>query len=95
MGMPKGRTGNPGGRPKLKPWTEALALVANEEEYGQKLLRKLARKTFDLAFEGDVAAIKEIGNRLEGTPMQAVQISGDEDAPLQIIKRVVVDPKAE
>lgn len=93
--MPKGVSGNPGGRPKQKPWTEALKLVANDSVEGKKHLRRLAEKTFALALEGDIQAIKEIGNRLEGTPMQAVQISGDEDAPLQVIKRVVVDPKAE
>jgi len=46
------------------------------------------------ALEGDIAAIKEIGDRLEGKPAQV--ISGDADNPLTVInkiERVIVNPK--
>jgi hypothetical protein len=47
-----------------------------------KSLRGLARKLLDAASGGDntLAAIKEVADRLDGKPAQAV-IGGDEDDP--------------
>lgn len=44
-----------------------------------KALRLLARRLVDEALEGDIAAIKEIGDRLDGKPTTI--IAGDDDAP--------------
>lgn len=84
MATPKGVSGNPGGRPKSKPWTEALRLCANDTDAtGKKRLRTLAERTFEAAMEGDMQAVKEIGNRLEGTPIQSVEMeTGDNLAAL-------------
>jgi hypothetical protein len=45
------------------------------------------------AMEGDIAAIKEIADRVDGKVPQ--QMQGDPDAPLVVgrIERVIVDPK--
>ena len=53
-----------------KPWSAAVrrALLAND---GQKL-RALAEKLVEKALEGDIPAIKEIGDRMEGKPAQAI-----------------------
>ena len=74
----------PSGRPKSKPWTDALRIVANEEYEAYSgaeqmtKLRALARQTFAMAMKGDINAIKEFGNRLEGTPTQSVEVeTGD------------------
>lgn len=76
---------------KNRPWAEAVnrALLAND---GQKL-RALADKLIDRALEGDVSALKEIGDRVDGKPAQ--MLIGDADNPLvfQEVVRAIVDPK--
>ena len=68
---------------KNRPWAEALnrALLAEDG----KALRALADKIVEKALEGDVPALREIGDRLDGKPAQQVQLSGDADAPLKIV----------
>lgn len=77
---------------KNKLWEESLrrALLAED---GKKL-RSLADKLIERAEQGDVTALKEIGDRLDGKPTQI--IAGDPDAPLglEVIERRIVDPKA-
>lgn len=72
MAWKKGETGNPGGRKKLSPWAKALEIVANEScvvgGVEMKNLRALAKSTFRMAIDGDAAARKEIGDRLDGRP---------------------------
>lgn len=60
---------------KNKVWYEALnrALLAND---GQKL-RALADKLIEEAEKGDVQALKEIGDRIDGKPSQPIEHSGD------------------
>lgn len=67
----------PGGAPegnknaiKNRPWAEAInrALLAED---GKKL-RALADKIIDKALEGDVSALKEIGDRVDGKAAQAI-----------------------
>jgi hypothetical protein len=77
---------------KNKLWAETLnrALLAED---GKKL-RELAEKLIDRALEGDVTALKEIGDRIDGKPAQMIQ--GDPDNPLGFAEIAVriVDPKA-
>lgn len=44
--------------------------------------------------EGDLAAMKEINDRLDGRAAQSLTISGDEDNPITIrkVERVIVKP---
>lgn len=76
----KGRSG-----PKQeKPFRDALLLAVKEataDEDKQKL-RKLAEKLVEKAIEGDVTAIKEVADRLDGKAAQSMTLSGDEEAPL-------------
>lgn len=55
---------------KNRPWAEAInrALLAED---GKKL-RALADKIIDKALEGDVSALKEIGDRVDGKAAQAI-----------------------
>ena len=73
MTWKKGQSGNPNGL-KPTPWAEALKIVAQEpvDLDGRKRLRLLAEKVFEMAMDGDMQAIQEIGNRLDGKPVQAV-----------------------
>jgi ribosomal protein L17 len=68
---------------KNRPWAEVInrALIQGD---GQRL-RTIAEKLLTLAENGDIQALKEVGDRLDGKPAQQVQLSGDADAPLKII----------
>jgi len=79
-----GRSGTNKG--KDKPWADALRLAAfREDEEGKRRLLKIAEQCVLAAENGDMPAIKEIGDRLDGKPAQAI-IGGDEDDPPVAIK---------
>lgn len=66
---------------KAKPWADAIRrAIARREQTGNGAdLNKLAETLLDKAADGDMTAIKELGDRLDGKPPQAV--GGDPDAP--------------
>ena len=68
---------------KNRPWAEVInrALIQGD---GQRL-RSIAEKLLTLAENGDIQALKEVGDRLDGKPAQQVQLSGDADEPLRIV----------
>lgn len=47
-----------------------------------KKLAMLARKLVEKALGGDIAALKEIGDRLDGKPAQAVELGGKDGKDL-------------
>lgn len=56
---------------KDKPWADALRLAVNrEDEDGRRRLAKIAEQCAAAAEAGDMQAIKEIGDRLDGKPAQ-------------------------
>ncbi len=74
------KTPSKGGKPD-KLMRDALILELNREAQdadGQmtKRLRHIARKLVDKAAEGDVAAIKEVNDRVDGKAHQSVEMSG-------------------
>lgn len=83
MTFEPGKSGNPGGRPKTKPFMEALMIESLAAERGEDCwakpgsLRWNARKLLEL---GDVPAIREIADRLDGKVPQGI-IGGDENDP--------------
>ena len=85
-GAPKG---NQNGR-RAKVWSQAInnAFKKRSPTEAMEELQKVANKLIDMALEGDLGAIKEIGDRLEGKPAQTIQ--GDSDNPLVTrIERVI------
>jgi len=82
-----GQSGNPSGRSKDKIWTDALrrAMLRKASGEDKQAIEKLADKCLELAMGGDVSALKEIGNRLDGMPVQSQEIDLRTD-PL-VIKR--------
>lgn len=67
-----------GGRPpKEKSFANMLniALTAKGES-GQTKLREVAEKLVSKAIEGEGWAIKEVADRVDGKPMQQVELSG-------------------
>lgn len=82
---PRGVSGNPGGRPKLNPLTEELERLLEQEVpngNGQTWAFRIAKALVVKAAKGDVRAINEIGNRLEGKPLQAIEMDVDATSTL-------------
>lgn len=77
MAWEKGETGNPGGRPKERPFLDALRLALNEEDgvTKKKRLRRIAEKLVEAAEQGEAWAIKEVMDRVDGKPAQTADIS--------------------
>jgi len=92
----------PAGSPnKDKPFRDALRMELAEIGDDHKALRRIARNLIKLAggesemLDGGLGAIKEIADRLDGKPAQAIE--NGEDGALEILHRietVIVDPKA-
>lgn len=75
---------------RAKVWTAAInrALERRSAASRTEAIDALAERLLALCDEGDLAALQELGNRLEGKTPQAI-IGGDEDDPaVQVITRV-------
>jgi len=79
-----GTIGNKNGK-RAKEWRDALnyALSHYENSSIQKngALRAIAKELITKALDGDMQAIKEMGDRIDGKPAQA--IIGEDGGPLQ------------
>lgn len=90
---------NPRGQQRDKPFRDALRMEAKLAEDGTETpapkgsLRWIARQLLNRAGE-ETAAAREVGDRLDGKPAQAI-IGGDEDEnPVKMlhkIERVIVN----
>lgn len=64
-----------------KLWTDALRMAVHREEIDEGKKRKrlsiIADKLCRAAMDGDVSAIKEIGDRLDGKPRQQIEHEGE------------------
>jgi hypothetical protein len=79
---------------KAKRWSQAIdrALNLRCKGDGIKALDKLAERLLIACDEGDMTALKELGDRIEGKPAQGIILSGDSENPvLARIERVIVD----
>jgi hypothetical protein len=73
----KGESGNSAGRPRLTKLTDALREQVSGELPGapeRTIAEAIARKLTKLALGGDIAAIKEVFDRCEGRPKQAIDL---------------------
>lgn len=93
MAFTKGTSGNPSGRVKTKEFTDMLRLAVLEihPETKLKKLRVIANKLADLACEGDVAAIREIGDRLDGKSIASVDITTRHADPRDVPDSELID----
>lgn len=77
----KGADANPNGRPK-REWTWTGLIEDQLEKLGpdnKAVKEAVASVLVAKALEGDIVAIKEIGNRVEGMPKQAIEQTGSID----------------
>src|SRR5262245_53590899 len=81
---------------KPKPFRDALRLELAAAGEDHKKLREIASKLIAAAASGDLHAIKEIADRTDGKPAQAIVGGDDEDNPVRHIhevRRIIVDPR--
>lgn len=91
--------GRPRGAWKEKAWRDALriAVLRPADEKNPKPKTKLDELAFVLiesAKSGDISALKEVGDRLDGKPAQAVVGGDEDDNPIRMIaeiRRTIVD----
>lgn len=84
---------NAGGRKPLsdKIWRDAIMRAVHREmKTGEKTkrLEALANKLVDKAINGDVSALKEIGDRLDGRPAQSMDGNLKVTGTINIISHV-------
>jgi len=72
MAAPKGNTNS---NKNNRLWTDTIRRVAIQGN-GERL-RKMAEALFDKAEEGDINAIREIGDRLDGKAAQTIIGAGE------------------
>ena len=77
-----GQSGNPGGRPKRKPITEAYERLIGNPEAAQEVAEAL----FDMIKsrgKNAVAAAKEVTDRLEGGVASSLAVTGADGGPVR------------
>lgn len=79
---------------KAKVWHAAIvrALASRDASRvdGKKEIDALAETLLNLVAAGDLAALKEFGDRLDGKPAQSLTVGGDEANPLRTINEVLL-----
>lgn len=73
-------------------WAEALLRACEEEDpvTRKRFLDAIADKLREKAVAGDIAAIKEVGDRIDGKATQALEHSGPGGAPLPTTVEVLL-----
>ena len=74
--------GNKNSTSEKRIWSKIVRKLAVQEDYAK--LHKVANALFEKASDGDVGAIKELGDRLDGKSMQENMVTGDSDNPITI-----------
>ena len=88
MGAPKGNTNSATGKDGRRALELALEHYPEVPEViGRiKTLILMWKPIIEKAFEeGDLAAMKEINDRLDGRPAQSVTLAGDSENPLSMV----------
>ena len=82
-----GTIGNKNSSKDNRVWGKVVRKLAVQEDY--KRIHKVAEALFRKAEDGDISAIKELGDRIDGRAQQT--ISGDSDAPITVIVKTGID----
>lgn len=83
--LPGGKNGNKSFA-NHKRWQQALTKALADEGGGDadKGLLVIAKQCVAAAKGGDMRAMREIGDRFDGKPAQAVELSGPDGGPMEI-----------
>jgi len=94
--FPKGKSGNPKGRPKLPDISEALAKILADEKDGTSALEATLMALRAKAVKGDIRAAEALLDRAFGKPRQSVDhtTGGDKLVP-NTIKVELIAPSAD
>lgn len=77
-------TGNTNSSKNNRLWADTIRRACIQAD-GAKL-RAIADKLIEKAAEGDIQAIKELGDRLDGKATQALEHSGEVGLQVQIVR---------
>lgn len=69
---------NPRGQQRDKPYRDALRMELAAAGDNMKELREIARAHIDAAKSGDMGAIKELADRMDGKPAQEQTVTIDD-----------------
>jgi len=84
---------NPRGQQRDKIYREALRMELAAAGEDMKKLREIARTHIEKAAAGDMQAIKELADRLDGRPAQILEHSGPDSNPIEkIVNEIVYMP---
>ena len=75
-----GQSGNPSGRPHKTPFAALLRIVEKKianDPGGRVLLDGIAQQLVAKASKGDLASIRELADRIEGTPPRSITLGGE------------------
>lgn len=76
------------GRKGEKIWADAVRRAVSRRMEGEEgkpqKIERLADQLVDLGLSGDTTALKEIGDRLDGKPTQATEMSGPDGGDIPI-----------
>jgi len=76
---------------KAKVWHAAIMRALERRKPADERIQaidELADKLLDLVAAGDLPALKEFGDRLDGKPAQAIIGGGDDDPPIRTVSRI-------
>src|SRR4029453_16916658 len=80
----------PRGQQRDKPYREALRMELAAAGEDMKKLREIARVHIARCEAGDMQAIKELADRLDGRPAQIIEHSGPDSNPItKIVSEIV------
>lgn len=93
--MPARKEPSKGSKPD-KLMRDAIMVALHREAEGAdgkktKKLNIIATKLVDAAASGDIQAIKEIADRVDGKPAQALQHTGDPENPIETKLTIKLD----
>ena len=77
------------GRKSDKRWRDALILATTRtDDEGRTMLAKIAQRCVEAAVEGDMQAIKEIGDRIDGKAPQSLDVTTTHERPIEELSDV-------
>ena len=91
MAAPKGNQFAANARQWRAAIERALEARTKSRVDGKKEIDAIAEQLVIAAASGDLAALREFGDRIEGKPSQAVTVAGDDDGgPIHMVHEVAL-----